>query len=178
MSPNTSVISARVLHPICNSTNTVPFVILRKTGNLDIDNWIFGSKLFQTIPQCSFDSVAEIHINPDLNKFMTSEDLNIFLQKSLNQMELSKTLQNQAHSTLMLNPKIIPFMSSVSCMFNPFEISADDTKEHHKRLIDALNLWGFKILPVDGDGNCCFSAIAYSLLLKKKNNTFSRCNPE
>ena len=56
MSPNTSVISARVLHPICNSTNTVPFGILRKTGNLDIDNWIFGSKLFQTIPQCSFDS--------------------------------------------------------------------------------------------------------------------------
>ena len=43
----------------------------------------------------------------------------------------------------------------------------DHAKEHHKRLIDSINSWGFQLLLIDGDGNCCFSALACSLLFQQ-----------
>ena len=63
---------------------------------------------------------------------------------------------------------MIPFMSSVSCLFESVNVLDDDAEEHHKRLLDTFSSWGFKLLHVDGDGNYCFSALACSILYQKE----------
>ena len=36
-------------------------------------------------------------------------------------------------------------------------------EQHLKRLVDIVNSWGFQIHPVPGDGDCSFTAIAYTI---------------
>ena len=59
---------------------------------------------------------------------------------------------------------MIPFMSSVSCLFNSLDHVAESEIEQHKRqLLNIVNSWGFDLQEIPGDGNCCFAAIAFSL---------------
>ena len=39
----------------------------------------------------------------------------------------------------------------------------NEVKEHYQRLSENIEAWGFRLHPVAGDGNCCFSALACSL---------------
>ena len=61
---------------------------------------------------------------------------------------------------------MIPFMSSVTCLFESVNMPVNGTQEHHKRVLDYINAWGFTLHPVSGDGNCCFSALASSVLFQ------------
>ena len=58
--------------------------------------------------------------------------------------------------------KMIPFMSSVNCIFNT-DNSDTEHKSHCERLSNITASWGFHIHRVTGDGNCCFTALALSL---------------
>jgi hypothetical protein len=62
----------------------------------------------------------------------------------------------------MLNQSIIPFMSSVSCLFDT--TGAGELGDHEKRLSTLVRSWGFVMHTIPGDGNCCFLSIASSLL--------------
>ena len=55
---------------------------------------------------------------------------------------------------------MIPFMLSVS---ESVDSAVSDNEQHQKRLVDIVNSWGFQLHPVPGDGNCCFTAIAYTI---------------
>ena len=66
------------------------------------------------------------------------------------------------HSPL-LNQSMIPFMASVSCLFESVNCPASEYDEHQKRLADIVDSWGFLLHPVPGDGNCCFYALAFSI---------------
>ena len=58
-------------------------------------------------------------------------------------------------------------MSSVSCLF---ESDIDGVYEQQqKRLSDIASSWGFQIHPVPGDGNCCFTALAFSIHSQRQN---------
>ena len=122
-----------------------------------------------SMPQLPFSGVVEIVINSEVDNIVTCQNLTTILQTSLNLMELAKTLKNQTRSSAMLNQRMILFMPTVSCLFETsVNVTDDDTEEHHKRLLDTISSWGFKLLPVNGDGNCCFSAFACSILFQQK----------
>ena len=122
-----------------------------------------------SMPQLPFSGVVEIVINSEVDNIVTCQDLTTILQTSLNLMELAKTLKNQTRSSAMLNQRMILFMSTVSCLFGTsVNVTDDDTEEHHKRLLDTIRSWGFKLLPVNGDGNCCISALACSILFQQE----------
>lgn len=55
-------------------------------------------------------------------------------------------------------------MSSVSCLFETADKTQCVTEQHQKRLIDMVESWGFQLHPVEGDGNCFFSAIAFAII--------------
>ena len=58
--------------------------------------------------------------------------------------------------------KMVPFMSSVNCILFTDETDAEFTA-HQERLKNITTSWEFSIHTVTGDGNCCFTALAYSL---------------
>lgn len=58
---------------------------------------------------------------------------------------------------------MIPFMSSVSCLFETVDSGVSEYEQHQKRLTEIVDSWGFQLHPVPGDGNCCFSALAFTI---------------
>lgn len=164
-----SIISARARCPHGYNffgEDNACFGIIKKTENTDIDSWIFGSQI-QSIPQLPTGEIAEFMVGPELDDIVTSQDIITLLETSVNLVELAKTLQKQTRSSTALNQKMIPFMSSVSCLFESVNVSNDDTQEHYKRLVDIINSWGFRLHPVEGDGNCCFCALAMSIIFQQ-----------
>ena len=92
-----------------------------------------------SMPQLPFSGVVEIVINSEVDNIVTCQDLTTILQTSLNLMEFAKTLKNQTRSSAMLNQRMIPFMSTVSCLFESVNVTDDYTEEHHKRLLARYN---------------------------------------
>lgn len=162
-----SILSARAQYPRGDNAldDVTVFGVVKKTEDVDVDNWIFGSTV-PSLSQLPTSQIAEFAISSELEDVTTPQDIISLLQTSFNLTELAKTLQKQTHSSSILNQKMIPFMSSVSCLFESVEVP-DDNTDHQKRLVDAINSWGFTLHPVVGDGNCCFSALAMSILFQQ-----------
>ena len=55
---------------------------------------------------------------------------------------------------------MIPFMLAV-CLSLLSALS--ECERHQKCLTDIVDSWGFRLHPVLGDGNCCFSALAFTI---------------
>ena len=64
---------------------------------------------------------------------------------------------------------MVPFMSSVSCLFERIGGIESENGQHQKCLMDIVESWGFELIPVPGDGDCCFSALAFSILTQLHN---------
>ena len=56
----------------------------------------------------------------------------------------------------------MPF-SSLFFHGNP-SCEADEHARSERRLNDVLQAWGMKCHSIDGNGNCCFTAVAFALL--------------
>ena len=116
--------------------------------------------------------------------------LKIILLKALSWYFVYEHL-SQCSKTSKISHKTLPFMNSaVSKLSNsdPFteNISQADSvlspienlEQSHTtnmnpsmhRLENVLKSWNFKRLPVNGDGNCLFYAVAYSLLCRKRSD--------
>ena len=63
---------------------------------------------------------------------------------------------------------MIPFMSSVTCLFEPVNKTPSTTEQHQKRLLDMVESWGFQLHPVEGDGDCFFPAIAFAICCQRQ----------
>ncbi len=164
MSNGQAIFSARAQCKRSSDESTTYFGIMKKTMDINIDNWIFGSHL-KNMPSISIDDVAEFDIDPDLEEIVTPNDVFMLLHTSSNLVKIAQNMQQQTKSSAMLNQKMIPFMSSVSCLFESVNASAD-IEEHKKRLLDTMHSWGFQLHPIEGDGNCCFSALAASIIFQ------------
>ena len=125
----------------------------------------------------SISEAVDFEICTDIADVLTCEDVFRLLQTSLTLYELVRNVQTQTKSSAML--RHLPFMSTVSCQFEAVPLPAGEAKEHQERLSDNIAAWGFTLHPVNGDGNCCFSSLACSLLFQKRDilaslPTFSR----
>ena len=85
------------------------------------------------------------------------------LQSAIYLHQLSRNLYTLSNHSPLLNQKMIPFMSSVTCLFETSVSPVSEYEQHQKRLTDIVDSWGFQIHPVPGDGNCCFYALAFSI---------------
>ena len=61
---------------------------------------------------------------------------------------------------------MMPFMSYVPSLYMHYSTSPQEAEEqaHHQRLSNILNACNMHMHKIAGDGNCCFSSIAFSLL--------------
>ena len=156
----TSILSARCLYAKIPEDNHEIFGIIEKTNNAHINDWIFSDKhaLHST------EVIDEVVDFPD-SEYANIHETSAMLQSAINLANMGRNIQKQTKSSAMV--KQIPFMSSVLCQFQVVPVSVDENKEHQQRLRNNIDAWGFTIHPVVGDGNCCFSALACSLLFQK-----------
>ena len=120
----------------------------------------------------------------------TSDDEDFFISLDAQKLILLKALswyfvhehmaEQSKRSKVPL--KELPFMNSaLSKLLNcdgleaPDNIALSESTNrdvmdiHAKRLDGVLKSWNFKRIPVTGDGNCLFYAVAHAILQKKKN---------
>ena len=141
------------------------FGIVSKNDVAESDSWIFASQVMVP-PQINFEQILEVNTPEDLADMCTVADLANILQSSINLYHLARNLQSQSNFTpMLLNQSMIPFMSSVSCLFDTALVGEVD--DHQERLSTLVQSWGFTMHAILGDGNCCFSALASSLLYQR-----------
>ena len=89
------------------------------------------------------------------------------LLRALQMLFAHKHLSSCAE-TAQLKAHDLPFMNLIVSNLNPCDFSTTahtfDASVHEQRLQNVLGSWNFKRIPVTGDGNCLFYAIAFSLL--------------
>ena len=84
----------------------------------------------------------------------------------MNLAKIAASMQKQSSQSPSFNYKFLPQMSSVaSIFFHPIALcEADEHARSEKRLDNLLKAWGMQRHIVEGDGNCSFSAVAFSLM--------------
>lgn len=96
---------------------------------------------------------------------LPEKKIQYIFKNSMLSTEMIKNLQRIPGSYGTLASRMIPFMSSVpSLFFRGSKVSSSNTKDNHEnRLSNVLKTWNMCRQNVAGDGNCCFSAVAYSI---------------
>ena len=78
-------------------------------------------------------------------------------------------MEKQSKSKLLNVVKMSPFKSNVASYFTTDQVETEDEcTQHSTRLSSVVQSCGYKLCDVAGDGNCCFTAIAFSLLILNK----------
>ena len=139
------------------------FGIINLKNNAQIDDWIFGDKhtLMSTSLDESTQKAVDFPLHPNMEGILNIDEVFTMLQLALNLVNLGRGMQKQSKSSTMVYQ--LPFMSSVSCQF---ETVTHEAKEHYQRLSENIEAWGFRLHPVAGDGNYCFSALVCSLVFQ------------
>lgn len=156
-----SVLSSKAsyLKQHIDKSHNVQFGIMGKTQAIPEDSWILAKRggLHESTPTAN---AAKLQITPDLEEFMDIHELLETLQSALNLHQLCNTLCDLSNHSPLLDQKMLPFMSSVSCLFLTVD---SDNAQHQQCLNNVVQSWGFQIEHTAGDGNCCFAALAFTL---------------
>lgn len=83
------------------------------------------------------------------------------LENAIHLYNTTKLMSSKSGSSSIINYKFFPFMSSVTSMFFS-EVTHPVTPP--SKLDSLLASWKMKRLVIEGDGNCCFSAVAQGLV--------------
>ena len=160
-----SILSARATYnqDIATADHHTRFGILQKTQSPYINSWIFGPHSYCSLPLVNPNELTEVHLSPDIEHIVSISDIFETVQSAIHLHHLSRNLYSVSNRSPLLNQRMIPFMASVTCLFESVDSPVSEYEEHQKRLTDTVGSWGFQLHPVPGDGNCCFYALAFSI---------------
>lgn len=135
-------------------TVTPEFGIVGKDdGGMLNNNWLTGDCSFELT---SDEGLAKISIH----------DIEHLLKKALSSADLAASMCLIIKNSPKFSYRMMPFMSSVPTLY--FQSSKSTLSEHAevhaKRLTNILESCSMCKHTIEGDGNCCFSAVAYSLI--------------
>ena len=111
-----------------------------------------------------FELPIELQVHDNLEDLASIDDIRRMLQKAYNLFLVGKGMREASNYSPITSGahKMVPFMSSGNCILFTDETDSEFTA-HQERLNNITTSWGFSIHTVTGDGNCCFTALAYSL---------------
>ena len=144
-----SILSARASYKHdCSGTQDhhARFGILKKTQTPYINSWIFGPRLHGSLPQVNPNEITEVHLSPDIEHIASIHDIFVTLQSAIHLHQLSRSLYEVSNHSPLLNQKMIPFMSSVSCLFESDDSAVSEYEQHQKRLTDIGSLGAFSYI--------------------------------
>ena len=100
------------------------------------------------------------------------EDLFLIIHNAVNLSNVANYMCNQNSNSPVFNYRFVPFMSSVSAvMLSAKSLSPcreDQISVHNLCLDNVLKSWKMVRKQIIGDGNCCFRAVASSLIANHK----------
>lgn len=120
-----------------DGNNCPRFGIIRKTNVPNIDCWIFGPDMQHNLPEVDPSQLSEFNVSPDIEHIATLQDIASILQSAINLFQLSKNLQELSKYSLLLHHRMMPFMSSVSCLLEPE--NGGEYEPQQKRLLDIVS---------------------------------------
>ena len=158
IAPNASVITQST------STNNSPFGIIQKEKSQ------FQNFFSHVDPMAVIDENATFELEEG-DCAIPNANVESIIKNAVCSATVAKNLQRMSQNTPTFSYRMIPFMSEVPCMyFHSLNNESDDIKaQHDKRLSNVLEGWGVTKQPMEGDGNCCFNAIAFSLISNSDN---------
>ena len=134
-----------------------------------------------------------VTITQEVLQLISLHDMFIIIESAINCYKTATAMQKQTAQSPAYNYRLIPLMSSVaSIFFHPRNFSDSSTADRNssdsatadrnssdsatadrnssasatadRQLDDLLKAWGMQHHCIEGDGNCCFSAVAFGLL--------------
>ena len=135
---------------------------MEKTG------WIFGPNIESGAYDANFEPNVDIDFPPNLEEHVTINDIYTVLLRAITTLQVIEQVnQSSAHRTFKnIMVQMAPFMSAVA---SNFETDQDkhNWEDHKRRLQSVVHSCGYKLCDVSLDGNCCFAAVAFSLLMQQ-----------
>ena len=117
-------------------------------------------------------TMDEADLSDEVSQLATVPDLMILFQSAFNMAKVAEYMKTKSDNSPIFNYSLLPFMSSVSNVIlqthqpSTGKSSLDEQRlelEHKQRLNNTLSAWNFQLHPINGDGNCLFSAVAFAL---------------
>ena len=168
----------RCLHETTNPSPT--FGIQEKDVNACDISWIATPviDIASLNPTTLQQACLSASINEDVSELISVDDIFKIVENAMNLAKIAASMQKQSSQSPSFNYKFLPQMSSVaSIYFHPIALcEADEHARSERRLDNLLKAWGMQRHIVEGDGNCSFSAVAFSLMTHS--NLISQHSPQ
>ena len=91
-------------------------------------------------------------------------DIERIVRKTVSSADLAKSMCQIVGNSPIFSYHMMPFMSGVPSLYFHRLTSTTEEHNHAMRLLHILEYCNMQKYVVDGDGNCCFSAVAFSLM--------------
>jgi hypothetical protein len=116
------------------------------------------------------DSLIHVSLQEDILKLITLQDSYHIIESAMNLTQVAVHMKSQSGNSPIFDYRFIPFMSSAfNVLLNPESAQGEgdqgDMASHTQRLNDLLKSWKMIKKQIIGDGNCCFRAVAHSLMV-------------
>ena len=151
-----------------SSSSAPAFGIQEKDASTHKMSWLFSPVV--DIEALSHTRFRQACMNASLNLYVlqlvSMQEITAIFENALGFTKIASFMQKQSSQSPAFNYKYISLMSSVASLFfhhNPAP-QIDDHSRNQQRLDNVLAAWGMIQHMIDGDGNCCFSAVAFSLV--------------
>ena len=104
---------------------------------------------------------------------ISASKIDNIMKSSICSAAVAESLQKLSKKAPTFSYRMMPFMSEVPSLYFHYvnNATADNESAHDIRLSNVLKGWGVTKEPMVGDGNCCFSAIAFSIKINSNNLT-------
>ena len=111
------------------------------------------------------DSESECDTNHTVDaEMMSNDDANNIISRAKVMMNLVKEVFNKTQSPIMSHQSNwLDHASSLLLFSHPDSIVLCEYDKASERLNNVVSNYGFEVLPIDGDGDCCFTSVGYGI---------------
>lgn len=134
-------------------------------------NWLsFPSARTRNFMDIYFeDAQYKIILDESVAEYVSLDSGLKILRNAMCSTEIANAIKKGSCKSPLFNFYMIPFMSPILSLFFHGQEDIED-EEADQRVLKrnkAIDSFGLKIVPISGDGNCCFSSVAFNLILIK-----------
>ena len=175
--PTISISASITAKEKLHTTAPVTFGIISKDNGGLKDKWLVKNSTVElNDDECDYEELYSVCDATENGFSIPIIDIESIIKNAVNLTEIAKNMIKKSGKSPTFSYQMMAFMCDIPSMF--FHRLDNDTNKnkvkHEQRLKNVLNAWGMCKISIDGDGNCCFSAVAFSIIhnLESFNNNY------
>lgn len=146
------------------------FGVVPKEGATGSDWLSFADARTSDFLDISFqDAQFKVILDEKVLEYVSLDSGLKILRNAMCSTEVAQAMKKWSSKSPLFNFYMIPFMSPILSLFFHGQSGSAGT-EADRRLLkrnQAINSFGLKLIPICGDGNCCFASVAFNLISMK-----------